>query len=399
MANIARIRLPGFWIQNSVVDPDEFEALDEVRPWLANFTTGSSHTPSGFVTVGGSGFQLIGTGHEVAASGRVTVQSTGAIYVADGGQIKLNGTGAADIDLKVTSGVALIDAETGSAIRVKAGASLDVFGALAGKSTGAATWESGASFTFSSGSTLNIASGTTATLGALLTVNGQIAVSGTGSITAASGATILGVSGATLTWQGTTNLSALTLVGASTWPTMSTARTAIRKATSVIPLTFNNGASTVGPDDPDAWRCKSAASAAPAFRTRAATASGKSSILNVPNLPIGSVLVSAAVTAEGTDSGLISTTLPIYQIVSWASGEGGLVGHSSATTDAGNSATFGATSTETTIAATGTTLQKTVDAEREYGILVTHPYENTGGGQGAWIYTAEIVVEVSSLQV
>ncbi len=134
MANIARIRLPGFWVPNSVVDPDEFEDLDEIRPWLANFSTGSSHTPSGFVTVGGSGFQFTGTGHEVAASGRVTVQSTGEIRVASGGLIRLDGT-SADIDLKVTAGTPLIDVGNGCAVRILSGGSLDVFGTATIKNT------------------------------------------------------------------------------------------------------------------------------------------------------------------------------------------------------------------------------------------------------------------------
>lgn len=368
-----------------------------------NGDQGGTWAPSAFITVGGSGLQLTGTGHELAVSARLTLQNLAEIRVENGASVRANGS-SGDIFLKVSSNVATLEVQSGAVAQVNSGGDLNIYGDLTFKDAsgpGAATWEDNTTATFEDGSTITLESGAQMVVadGAQIEVAGQILLTSAGDITVPSGGLILLAGGATLTAQGTNNLSSLALVGASTWPTMTTARTVLRKATSVIPLTFNNGASTVGPDDPDAWRCKSDASGAPAFRTRLALAAGKSSILHVPNLPIGSVLASAAVTSKGTDAALVASTLPTYQIVSWSSGEGGLVGHSSATADAGLALTFGATSTETTITATGTTLQKTVEPEREYGILVTHPYENTGSGQGAWIYTAEITVEASSIQL
>ncbi len=402
MANIARIRLPGFWTQNSVVDPDEFEDLDEIRPWLPNLSTGSSHTPSGFVTVGGSGFQLTGTGHEVATSARLTVQSTGEIRVASGGLIRLDGT-SADIDLKVTAGTPLIDVGNGCAVRILSGGSLDVFGTTTFKNTsgpGTAVWENNTSATFQLGSTLTVQSGSTATIadGGTLSVAGQLTITTDGNITLSGAATVLGGAGSTVTLQGTNNLSSLALVGASTWPTLATARDVTRPAVRAIALSFADGAGSVGPDDPDMWECKSGLSAAPAFRTRNATASGRTSILEVLDLPVGSVITGAEIDSRGTEAANVSSTLPTYQIVSWSSGEGGLASHSTATNDGGAALTFGATTTTTTVGNSGDAASRTITAGRRYGILVTHPFQSSVG-QGVWVYKCNILASAESIRV
>ena len=402
MANIPRIRLAGFWTQNSVVDPEEFEDLDEIRPWLANFTTGSSHTPSGFVTVGGSGFQLTGTGHEVATSARLTVQSTGEIRVASGGLIRLDGT-SADIDMKVTAGTPLIDVGNGCAVRILSGGSLDVFGTATIKNTsgpGSVVWQDNTVATFNDGAVATFQNGAEAVIadGATLTVAGQQTVTTDGNITLAGAGFILGGSGSTVTLQGANNLSSLTLVGASTWPELATSRTIVRKANKCIPLTYSNGGG-LGPLDADVWESKSPASDAPCWRYRKFDASGKFSLLEVIGLPIGAVITSATIVAVGSEPASVASTLPYYQIVSWVTGLAAYTNHSLSTVDAASSsAAFATTAAETTVAATGTTASRTVDETRRYGILVTHPYEATND-QGMIVYNAYITATVGAIKL
>ena len=57
-----------------------------------NFEDGSTHAPSAFVTVGGSGFELTGTGHSLAASARLNVESTGELRLKNGALLKADGS-------------------------------------------------------------------------------------------------------------------------------------------------------------------------------------------------------------------------------------------------------------------------------------------------------------------
>ena len=75
-----------------------------------NGDEGGTWAPSTYIVIGGSGFSLTGTGHQLAASARLTVQSTAEIRVANGGLVKLDGTGG-DILMKVAAGVATIEVE------------------------------------------------------------------------------------------------------------------------------------------------------------------------------------------------------------------------------------------------------------------------------------------------
>lgn len=378
---------------------DEYELLWDQVVASINGDDGGTWAPSAFITVGGSGFQFTGTGHSLAASARLTVQSTGEIRVADGGQIKLNGTGSADIDLKVTSGVALIDAENGSAIRIKSGASLDIFGAFAPKSGSTSQWESGATAVFASGSALTMSSGATVTLGTTMTVSGsgQVLISSTGNVTVAGSGQVTGAPGSIMSWLGSATFADLTLSGASSWVQFTTARDVTRAAKKVVPLTFNDGAD-FGPSDPDAWETRSPLGT-PCFLTRPATSAGKVSVLEFEELPIGAVITGAVVNTGGTVPGSVASTLPTYQIVSWASGLDVFSTHSTATPDAAPSQlAFATLVTETEIAATGTTNDRTVVAGRRYGLLVTHPYESVLT-QGVRIYDANIEATVAVMKL
>jgi len=199
MSNFLRLRSDGFWSYNSVWDPAEAEANDAIRPKLANFTDGSTHAPSDFVEVGGSGFKLTGTGHIVPTSARLSAS----------GEIKI-----------LSGGVATI----------ASGGAIDIFGGGTVQSTGSLAWVSGATATFQSGSTCNQNSGSTWNLSGSLLVRGTLtikAASGPGSLIVEAGTSFdIGtntahvVSGGALTWQSSSALigaSGATAVWGDTW--------------------------------------------------------------------------------------------------------------------------------------------------------------------------------------
>lgn len=405
-----RIRAPGGWTLNSVVDPEEFEAIDAARPDMVDGGGGGEYEPTEQIGIGGEGLGLAGENHEIRADAKVTNSGTievvdgglirailsAIIRVEDGGLLELLGTAdgaGAELRLNTLSRI-LAQGTSGNEAQIRVGQ----YGRLRILDDGAFDIEDGSTSAVKNGATWAFESGATVTLATTMSVSGQISFAGGSTLTVLNSGQVNFNSGSTFNAAGTNNLYSLNIVGSDVWPVLNTARTVTRPAARVIPLTFNNGASSVGPDDPDAWECKSDASASPAWRTRAATTSGKSSILEVLDLPIGAIITGASVTSKGTDPALVGSTLPTYQIVSWSSGEGGLVGHSSATNDAGIALTFPNTSTETTIGNTGTDEQRTVTAGRRYGILVTHPYENTSGGQGAWIYQAYITATLGVIK-
>lgn len=156
---------------------------------------GGTWAPGSFITVGGSGFQLTGTGHSLAASARLNVESTGEVRLKNGALLRADGS-AGDIRLEVLSNIATLTAETGSVVKVNSGAALDVYGGLTFKQTGGpglATWESGTSAVWASGATLTLASGATANLTGATLVRGTMtlkASGGPGSFVVESGTTV-----------------------------------------------------------------------------------------------------------------------------------------------------------------------------------------------------------------
>lgn len=159
----SRARAAGLWIPGSVVDQGEFEHLDDYS--YAVDGRGGTYAPATQIVVGGAGLSLSGSAHEV--TGTLTVASLALITIADGGTIKANGSGAADITLKVVSNVALLDVESGASVRIKAGGSLDVFGALTLKKVsgpGSLTAEDTTAITLNSGAQIIAADGSTVNL-------------------------------------------------------------------------------------------------------------------------------------------------------------------------------------------------------------------------------------------
>lgn len=337
-----------------------------------NGDEGGTWAPSGFITVGGAGFSFTGTGHQIAASARVTIQSTGEMRVANGGLIRLDGT-SGDIDLKVTSNTALIDVGNGAAVRILAGGSLDIIGTMAVSAAGPGnvTWATSTTAVFNSGSTLTLAAGADMTAAGTVTLSGQIIVTSVGDITVSSGGLVLGVSGATFTWQGAVNLYALTLVGSSVWPELATARSWERHSLQIYLATFDDGQPLGSFDEfEDSWVETSDAATAPCLRTRPASASGRYTIIWFPHIPQGGTILTAVVRSKGINNTV--TGYPLYTIVRWQGGESSFEDVSSATTDShSGGGDFDATIATTTV--TATALQ-TIDNAYQYGVKINHPY-------------------------
>lgn len=171
-----------------------------------NGDEGGTWAPSSYIVVGGSGFSLTGTGHQLAASARLTVQSTAEIRVANGGLVKLDGTGG-DILMKVAGGIATIEAETGTVIKVNAGGALDMYGSFTLKDTNGP-----GSFTAEANTTITLLSGSTMTAAASSTINLTGAVALRGILTVKSS----GGPGQLILESSTTNLNAGTISHLST---------------------------------------------------------------------------------------------------------------------------------------------------------------------------------------
>jgi len=346
-----------------------------------NGDEGGSWAPASFIVVGGSGFSLTGTGHQIAGSARLTVQNTGEIRLNNGSVLRADGT-SGDILLKVSSSIAILEVESGAVFQVDTGGAFDLFGQLTVKQAGAGnvTWEEDATATFLDGSVITIQAGALAWVYGQEKVGdgGQILMLDGSAMNFVSGSNLTGASGAQFAWGGTLAVSGeLTFVGSSNWPKM-TMRSIYRSKFSLIPLTFiHDGTSDT--DSPSIMWTQSLSTNAPAALTRPATdlIPPQSSILRLEDLPIGGDLISVKVKTIGSVS---PGTLvrPTYEIVSWEdSSSDGVTSHSSAVTDAHASDGSNWTNSyvETTITVSGGGVE--VDGQRQYGVRVTHP---TGTG-------------------
>ncbi len=116
MANFARLRLPGFWVLGSAVDPEEFEQLDAMRPMLINAAGGSTHSPSDVITIGGAG---------MAITGPCDLEDVRGLVLTNAGNFTMSGgtsmtvEGGADIDLE-----GAINVLSGGAIAFASGSTL-----------------------------------------------------------------------------------------------------------------------------------------------------------------------------------------------------------------------------------------------------------------------------------
>ena len=181
--------VPSFYV---VPSTDWKTVIDQCYASI-NGDAGGTWAPLAFITIGGAGLQLTGTGHRIAASARLNVESTGEIRLKNGALLLADGS-AGDIRLEVDSNVAKLTAQTGSLITLDFGGAFDVAGGVAVKNTGIITWESSGSAIFSSGAILTAASGSTVNLSGTTNVRGAFvlkASGGPGSFTQEAGTTAL----------------------------------------------------------------------------------------------------------------------------------------------------------------------------------------------------------------
>jgi hypothetical protein len=210
---------------NYVLPSEEWELTIQQIFKAPNFEDGSTHAPSAFVTVGGSGFQLTGTGHSLAAGARLNVESTGEIRVKNGALVKADGS-VGDIRLEVLSNVATLTSQAASVVNLDG--TTNVKGELTFKSTGPASlaFETTTSATWASGSTATHQSGSTTTFA------GSVIVSATGTVLFQTGSSLTTQSSVTGTWNGAWTFgSTLAVTGATTLSSQLTCNASLSVAT------------------------------------------------------------------------------------------------------------------------------------------------------------------------
>lgn len=177
-----------------VPDGTEYTLLWTQSYAAINGDGGGTWAPSAFITVGGSGLQLAGTGHELMASARLTVQPGAEIRLPNTAStstipvLRVNGAGG-DIKLYVKGAESFLDVESGANARILSGGVLDLLGTVTLKGSGGPgsfTAESTTTSTWQSGSTLSVAG--------LLTVGGtaslmNVVTYGTSSVVTLTGGT------------------------------------------------------------------------------------------------------------------------------------------------------------------------------------------------------------------
>lgn len=356
--------VPSFHVLTSI---DWQSTIQQVYKAI-NGDDGGTWAPGAFITIGGSGLQLTGTGHSLAASARLNVESTGEIRVKGGGIATIQSGGTLTVDVGGTialSGTMTTDAL--STIFVRGAIRLDDAGpgVFIAENTTTSTWQSGATATFNSGSTVNMNTVMSARSNVIWrsSANG-----GPGGAVFETDSTLTGDSGSTATWNGTWTF------GNSTWPALSPARSWERHSMDLAVTTFGDG-DTTGPASPDAWLEPSNISTSPCIRTSSATASVADpySIVEFKDLPAGGVITQVEVTCKG--EGTTPTQLPRYLIVRWQTGDVNLSSMSLLTTDAHTTGNFTSISDTTTVAVNALS---TIDKSYRYGVKVFHPYSAVG---------------------
>ena len=330
-----------------------------------NFEDGSTHAPSAFVTVGGSGFELTGTGHSLAASARLNVESTAELRLKNGALLKADGS-VGDIRLEVLSNVATLTAQSASVVNLDG--TTAVKGDVAFKSTGPATlaFETGVTATWASGSTAVHASGSTTTFG------GTTNVSSTGTVTFQNSSNLTSGASAFAQWSGTWWFAGECVFVGGTWPKLAGDRDWTRHSFDIALTTYNAG-DTTGPSSPDTWVETSDLAASPAIRTASATTSAHYCIIEFRDLPEGGDLAEVEIITKG--EGASVTTLPKYLLVRWQTGETSTSSLSLLTTDAHTTGNFTAIVETTTVTPVSTV---TVDRSYRYGVKIFHPYDAGG---------------------
>lgn len=369
---MAHFQLPAGWVSpvpaGHVPGLVEYELLWDQTYAAINGDDGGTWAPGAFITVGGSGLQLTGTAHELGGGAKLTLQNLAQISIEAGAAIRANGTGAADILLKVSAGgVASLDVSSGAVINVDSGGALDLYGAGTIKSGGNLTTASGGSTTVASGATANHNSGSTTNLNGAVNVYTALAkVQSGGQVSFLDGSDLVSEDGASAVWLGTFTFAD------DTWPLVAPARPWKRRDIEVTFCTFDGG-SGEGPDLADAWTAPSATGNASCIRTAVATAGGARSVIGWKDLPPGATITSVTIETIGGNTSF--ATVPTYTIVRWQTGGDTLDLLSSAVPDPHVVGDWNTTNLTATITPTSTLV---IDKTWRYGLKVTHPHALAG---------------------
>lgn len=326
MANIPRVRDPGLWVPGSVVLSEEFEAFDEIRPWLINAADGSTHAPTTQIVLGGQGLRVSGPSRfdgitlaALAATGTFTVVdnstlivsggTTGGLLRVDGhvttpGKIRLNGTGA------------WMQVVSGSFISVQSGGALDI------------------------------------TSGGVQTVYGSFTVDG-GTVSLLSGST--------------TNSSGTFTFGSNTYPALAPARSWQRRSLTIAVCTGTTDSSADGNTTPDSWKLVRGGLLDRIF-TKSTTSSANFTVVEFFDLPNGGTFTAIDITSMGADAGTVGMTFPKYQILRWT---GSVVETMSVLTNDPHVLGDWTTPMTTTVTVNA---HAVIDKSYRYGLKIVHSY-------------------------
>lgn len=371
-----RIRPEGDWTLNSTIDPEEAEALDD-RYTAIDGATGGEHEPTTQIGIGGEGLGLAGENHEIREDAILTNSGTieipdgglirallnGIVRIEDGGLLELLGTAdgaGAELRLNTLSRI-LAQGTSGNEAQIRVGQ----YGRLRILANGLLDIEDDGIATVKSGAVLVVDDG------GKIQVAGQILLTGDGDITVPSGGQIQGASGSIVTLAGTNSLSSLALVGASTWPALSTARDWSRSSLDVAWCSFQGGQNEGSAGEAmDVWSEKSDTSTGRALRTHPMAVSGGFSVVQFRDLPSGGIVSNVKIKTKGINNTV--DQYPQFLLIRWQDGESGYESLSSLVTDGhSGGGDFDTTIVETTITPTTTT---TIDNAYNYGLRILHPY-------------------------
>lgn len=251
-----------------VVPSTEWQTTIQQLFKAVNGDEGGTWAPSGFITIGGSGLELAGMAHSIAASARLNVESSGEIRLKNGALLRADGTNG-DIRLEVLSNVATLTVELAALLKVNGGGTLTA-DALSEVNLNGGTYVRGTTtfmstanggpgtLVFEGNNTLTAASSCTATwngpwlFGGTLTVYGVLTVSSSSAFTSAlSVGTNLTVGGNVATTGNETVGGNLAVTGTTTTTgTVTTNGALVANSTA----TFNDVVARVGDDAYDSLR-------------------------------------------------------------------------------------------------------------------------------------------------
>lgn len=351
MANIPRLRSPGLWVLGSVVLAEEFESFDEVRPWLINAASGSTHAPSAQIVLGGAGLRVSGPSRldsitiaVLAATGTLTVADNSTLIVSGGttgGRIQVDGSGAVPGRIDVESS-AEIRVKSGGFINVQSGGSLDVRGGF--------TLYTGAAAVVQTGVNINLNAGST------LLSNGAF------------------------------------YFASSTWPLLAPTRTWTRRSL-LIATTTHNATSSDMPVDPNAVKT-TISGGGDRIITRSTQRSSDYTLIEFPDVPEGQTITQIEISCIGFNAGTVGMTFPSFEAVRWRGTSRDSM--SSITADTHILANWNITTVSTTITITSNAV---INRDYQYGLMIYHGYYSGSPAGAAYFWNAVMTGTATDLRV